>query len=980
MTLWFPLHESIRLEGVPTGAQNSQRIDRRDAERQTATARAILERLHDQPGVVLADEVGMGKTFVALAVAASITLADARRRPAVVMVPSSLSEKWPRDFSYFVARCLEPEMAKRMRCGSAKSGVELLKLLDDPIERRASIIFLTHGAMHRGLTDGWVKLAVIQRAFFRRHHTQPIRKAFVRCAGEVLRMQQFDKHGAEFWERLLDEPAGRWLTILREYGIESEGGDDPVPQAVIDVLRDFDTQAVFDLLQTLPQRETPTWKSRVGDARRSLTEQLKEVWTRRLGQLSFKLPLLVMDEAHHLKNDDTNLAKLFRTAAAESDADEISRGALAGVFERMLFLTATPFQLGHHELCSVLERFDGIAWKSSRSPAKDREEFQKQLHELRERLDAAQRATLNLEAVWGRLHSDELVINGEVSSSVDDWWESVRAEGLLDGGRSLSPVASGVWSSFQSASRNMRDAQQVLRPFVVRHLRPRVFNGHSRRERLPGAAILSDSNSVSDRGIEVSGPAMMPFLLAARATTCEPDKRPVFAEGLASSYEAFLHTRHPTEEEHQTGAVSVTDGDDAELAANDGENSSVPSPRAAVVRDSVAGSAEWYLEQLERSLPLDDLAASASHPKIAATAQRVVAAWRAGEKVLVFCHFKRTGRTLRQVISGLLHQEIERLAAEKIGCPQHEASEHLTRYSQLFRRSHGDDSPSRRTVNEEVEKLLEPFDALHPHRDLVLKVCRRFIRTPSFLVRYFALEHDRLDEAAIEQAFADGGGSGLSLRAVLEGFFRFLTHQCEAVERERYLDVILRTQTGTIHGDEALTSFSSDEAANSPTERLLPNVRLVNGESKPETRQRLMLTFNSPFFPEVLIASSVMAEGVDLHRFCRYVIHHDLCWNPSTLEQRTGRVDRIGAKVEQCGQPIRLYLPYLGETQDEKQYRVVMDRERWFSVVMGENFRTDARTTDRLADRVPLPESLARELAFRLEAAADEASTTLTRS
>lgn len=128
-----------------------------------------------------------------------------------------------------------------------------------------------------------------------------------------------------------------------------------------------------------------------------------------------------------------------------------------------------------------------------------------------------------------------------------------------------------------------------------------------------------------------------------------------------------------------------------------------------------------------------------------------------------------------------------------------------------------------------------------------------------------------------------------------------------------------------------------------------------------------MLTFNSPFFPEVLIASSVMAEGVDLHRFCRYVIHHDLCWNPSTLEQRTGRVDRIDAKVERCGQPIHVYLPYLAETQDEKMYRVVMDRERWFSVVMGEQFKVDARTTEKLAHRVPLPASLAQELAFRLE-------------
>jgi superfamily II DNA/RNA helicase len=116
-----------------------------------------------------------------------------------------------------------------------------------------------------------------------------------------------------------------------------------------------------------------------------------------------------------------------------------------------------------------------------------------------------------------------------------------------------------------------------------------------------------------------------------------------------------------------------------------------------------------------------------------------------------------------------------------------------------------------------------------------------------------------------------------------------------------------------------------------------------------------------------LIASSVLAEGVDLHRFCRYVVHHDLCWNPSTLEQRTGRVDRIGAKVERCGQPIRIYLPYLAETQDEKMYRVVMDRERWFSVVMGETFKVDARTTEKLAQRIPLPLSLAQGLAFRLE-------------
>jgi hypothetical protein len=35
-------------------------------------------------------------------------------------------------------------------------------------------------------------------------------------------------------------------------------------------------------------------------------------------------------------------------------------------------------------------------------------------------------------------------------------------------------------------------------------------------------------------------------------------------------------------------------------------------------------------------------------------------------------------------------------------------------------------------------------------------------------------------------------------------------------------------------------------------------------------------------------------------------------------------------------------------------YRVVMDRERWFNVVMGEQFKVDARSTEALAQRIPL--------------------------
>jgi hypothetical protein len=127
-----------------------------------------------------------------------------------------------------------------------------------------------------------------------------------------------------------------------------------------------------------------------------------------------------------------------------------------------------------------------------------------------------------------------------------------------------------------------------------------------------------------------------------------------------------------------------------------------------------------------------------------------------------------------------------------------------------------------------------------------------------------------------------------------------------------------------------------------------------------------MLAFNSPMFPEILISSAVLGEGVDLHRFCRYVIHHDLSWNPSTIEQRTGRLDRIRCKAEVTSRPIVVYVPFIGGSADEKMFRVVQDRERWFQIVMGQKFQLDEATSEALASRVPLPEELACELIFDL--------------
>ncbi len=527
MNEWHPFAPCIQLHVAG-------RISETDARRQERAAREILRRLAQQPGVVLADDVGTGKTFVALAAGTSVALSDPQRRPVVVMVPPGLKEKWPQDFAVFSARCLPPEMAERVQTASAGSAVELLKLLDDPEDKRKSIIFLTHGAMHRGLTDGWVKLAMIQRALYRRHHTGPLRQTLSRAAGKLLQLGWAERRGKDIWDRLLDAPTGRWLKILQSYGIDPEGDrnadtdDDPVP-ALCRKYSGISTRPIStNCCRNIPQRRSDTYEQRIVDARRLLTAKLQDVWRRCLKHLDFKLPLLVMDEAHHLKNPGTRLSSLFQNPDAEGDAEELARGELGGIFERMLFLTATPFQLGHHELCSVLERFEGIAWDVPAAPSCGREVFKRQIADLRKRLDAAQAAAFNLDSAWGRLRSEDVIADGRSYGfhEIEAWWAALQS-----GAKARLPLSKSL-KHHQETYDRMRVAEAALQPWVIRHLKDRTFNGRPRRERLPGAAIINDSDDASETGIEISGDALLPFLLAARATACTPESRPVFAGGI----------------------------------------------------------------------------------------------------------------------------------------------------------------------------------------------------------------------------------------------------------------------------------------------------------------------------------------------------------------------------------------------------------------------------------------------------------------
>lgn len=117
-------------------------------------------------------------------------------------------------------------------------------------------------------------------------------------------------------------------------------------------------------------------------------------------------------------------------------------------------------------------------------------------------------------------------------------------------------------------------------------------------------------------------------------------------------------------------------------------------------------------------------------------------------------------------------------------------------------------------------------------------------------------------------------------------------------------------------------------------------------------RSRLITSFNTPFFPDVLVATSVLQEGVNLHLNCRRVLHYGIAWTPGDNEQRVGRVDRLGSTVHRNlrrGEEDRLLIgyPYLAGTFDEDQLGQFIVRKHAAEKVLD---RGETITSDRSID------------------------------
>lgn len=880
-----------------------------DWARQLATANEILRRLKDQEGVILADQVGMGKTFTALAIALKEIVRTPSLGQVVVFVPANVATKWFNEWNKFKEMLVLDGDA--IRCPAPlRRGEDFLKALDDSPDRRGHILIVTHEALTQSLNDRFIQLALMYYAVRNRTGAADIRQLIARWSTGSTGLLRDASMKPEYVRALLDAPPGDWGDVW----LSSTGedlGDDPVPAQLDAVSSQLDLDDLFYVLKSLPKYKSANIRDRLKVARTSLSDATQSVWKQVLVNTQLRLPLIIVDEAHALKNDRTRVSRLFTPLQ-----DQPEDGALKDIFDRMLFLTATPFELGHSELIRVLSRFSAVNPSGGlpAEPLKDR------LARLAEQLRIAQETAITLDESWARLVSEDT----EAFSA----WSPANDPPI-----GASSAVGRAWRDAQNAAQAREQMHKALRPWVIRHQRP------GRRTYLPGSAIVPGRDSQTIEGLAVPDSAALAFLLAARAQSVASQARggsgrPLFAYGIASSYETFLRLEEGSELPLDSDEPADSDPDSSDFPGKDGG----PAPGSE--------QADWYRSEISRLLASDEV--RDEHPKVRATAARALELWTQGKKCLIFCWYIRTTQRLTETILKEVDRYVVHQASIRLEVPQSDVGRHLDQLSDHLLK--GESRNFYRIREHVLDALSEATHLDDQTRDQVAQVAVRHLRTADYLVRYSHMSPDIGPDDVIRGIQGDNP-VGVDIGGRWITFAQRLQDMVTA-ERERTMSSLLGEQR--------------DDGGPRARGASLASVRRAYGQTDREDRERLITVFNTPFAPDLLVASSVMGEGIDLHQECRHVIHHDLDWNPSRLEQRTGRLDRIGALAEREGQPIVVYEPYLSGTHDEKMFLVVKDRAGWFDIVMGQPHATTEEETDSLEKRVPLAPAIAAALTMDL--------------
>ena len=106
-------------------------------------------------------------------------------------------------------------------------------------------------------------------------------------------------------------------------------------------------------------------------------------------------------------------------------------------------------------------------------------------------------------------------------------------------------------------------------------------------------------------------------------------------------------------------------------------------------------------------------------------------------------------------------------------------------------------------------------------------------------------------------------------------------------------------------------------------------VNVFHGAMNAGAKDRAIEQFKKNSGSQVLICTEAGGEGRNL-QFCHFLVNYDLPWNPMKVEQRIGRIDRIGQT-----QPISIFNLWVKDTVEERVLDILENRIRLFEETVG---------------------------------------------
>lgn len=933
-----------------------------DVQRQEDTVLRALEMLDDRPGIVLADEVGMGKTYEALGVAAAFRHATPNSRVVVVTPGPDLNHKWFSEFARFKEMFdFGDEVEAVNRLPDFVQQVRSKPIVVAPVTMFQSGKGSSAQAYLLSLFFYWKQLhGKTGNAIMARFKDGALERLDVRYEKflDVFDLAQVEPHLAEAFHRG-DAPGFPGLDDL--YTAEGLAG--------------FENDWAV--------------KRALYRARFFLT-----------GRLIPEIDLLIVDEAHKLKNPGS-----LRTQAMRSVFD--------GGFRKALFLTATPFQLDVAELREVFELFSGA--KTAPPDLNDRVAgLLTSVGEYQHLYDDFQRTWSALDpavaARFARLYDED---PSALDASEDPTLQLVAKQIAALRKLKNDTIEPGFrhWMI-----RSRRDEKRVYRQHEKKSIRPngpgalpfliyeRFIAELFRRGRQTHKAAV-EVNMVSSYGAAREGAIM-----------ATEEKLPPEAE----VYRGLLRTLLTEFDDSANGHPKVADAvADALEAADLGEKTLIFCTRVATLKQLRRELDDaWIKQLLDRwrlvypDSELDDIfdfrdidttrhrgRHSALQNRFHAERDRLYLALREpylrtlaniadwslahlGEIIDEANAILLSIRVIQSAAENLNYQIAKRCveqAAVRIWSKTQEApTTHPEWMSSIMNPGYvslgldlekdkyesyptGDHVPAWKISEETARAVIGPPGSLWEHFSaLIVDLPRdQRVRLIEQLARYLTYK----EVPFLADLLLEAKPSVVSLDPIKsEDLFGFMPSFWETPRGEYWLCALRDFLTYFLQRTVAQQS----EILDGP----IKTVRFARHTQDGESRERLREAFNTPLYPMVLIANEVMQEGLDLHKHCRRVIHHDLTWNPAQIEQRIGRIDRLGSltnRLRKEGQDAKLdvFYPVIHGTIDDRLYRTVKTREKWLEFLLGAPPSFSEYT---FSDEIPppLPTRLASDLAINL--------------